>query len=147
MIALAIAATLFAQDMTQAEMIDEAEQIGRAGYAMGVCSRHYDVQPEIMQRWTDDFRERAAAAGWSESVMVAALQSGVRKAGSALDLSVPTIEVGEPAFRAGVAAMFDRIKASCHRFQTEHSGLITDMDQGDRNADADLAITLRPLDE
>lgn len=147
MIALTLAIAILAQDMNQAEMMAEGEDIGRSVFAMGTCSGiGYTVHEENAGRWGQDYAERGVAAGWSEDVLIAATQSGNRMEEADLALTAPSHEGDDEVFRARVTALVERIKDRCHRLADEHANLISSLDQGDRNADAQLAIMLRPLD-
>ena len=146
MISAVIALLLIGQAMSQAEMIEEGDDIGRSAFAMGVCdSMGYTVHDDAAGRWGDDFFERGASAGWSTETLRSAFDAGGRNEEADIDLTVPDRGVDNSAFVAGVTAQVEKVKARCHRLAREHSGLISRLDEGDRNADAQLAIMLGSL--
>ena len=143
-----LAAVVAFQAMSQAELIHEGGQIGRASVAMGLCSRiGYTVSSDMGERWAEDFGQRATASGWSEDVTRAAIHMGVSTEVAEMDFRSPEPGLSAQQLRDFAANMVNRMKARCHRLASEHAGLISDLDQGDRNADAELAIMLAPLSE
>jgi hypothetical protein len=146
MIGFAFAIALLGQDMTQAEMIAEGAQIGRAAAAIGVCGElGYTVYQDTGRRWADDFEERGVMSGWSIGVLSSAIEAGTADEVAEMDLTMPTHSGDDDAFIAAATAVYDRLKARCRRLGVERAGLISGLDAGDRNADAKLAIMLAPL--
>jgi hypothetical protein len=146
MIGIAFAIALIGQDMTQAEMIDEGAQIGRAAAVVGVCGElGYTVYQETGERWAEDYTERGLASGWSEGVLGSAIEAGSAAEIAEMNFTMPAHNGDAAVFNAAVTAVFDRLKARCRRLGAEHAGLISGLDAGDRNADAKLAIMLAPL--
>jgi hypothetical protein len=148
MIGLALAAALAAQDMTRDDLIAEGEAVGRSSVAMGLCGRlGYTVYQSTGEGWAADFGERAIASGWSEDVALAAIRMGAQAETAELNFDAPEHRGDDAAFRAEVGALFGQMKARCHRLAAEHAGLISNLERGDRNADAEMAILLSPLDQ
>ena len=146
MIVAAIALALLAQQMTQEDMISEGEQIGRAATAMGTCKAiGYSVDELAGARWAEAYMTRAAESGWTVEVADNAVDAG--SAAEALRLAVPQYDRSlTPSQLRGLATDFiTKVKARCRRLSAEVPGMIRDVDQGDRNADAQLAIMLRGL--
>jgi hypothetical protein len=143
-----LAAIAALQAMPQAELIREGGQIGRAAYAMGACMRiGYTVFPEALEQWQLGFGHRATASGWSERVASAAIRMGTSLESAEMDSRSPEPGLSAQQLRDFTGEMFNGLKARCHRLASEHPELIGNLDQGDRNADAELAIMLAPLNE
>ena len=141
-----VAVALLAQQMTQEDMISEGEQIGRAATAMGLCSGlGYSVDKDGGIAWARDFGDRAAGAGWDAALAERAIASGSVAEEARM---APPSDAGLNAeqLRNAAATYIAKVKARCHRLHDEHGGLISNLDQGDRNADAQLAIMLRGLE-
>ncbi len=64
-----------------------------------------------------------------------------------MDLRSPEPGLSDQQLRDFAGEMVARMKARCHRLASEHSGRIGNLDHGDRNANAELAIMLAPLSE
>ena len=146
MIALAFGLALLTQQMNQEDLISEGEQIGRAATAMGTCQAvGYPVDELAGARWADAYMTRAAESGWAVEVADNAVDAG--SAAEALRLAVPQYDPSlTPSQLHGLATDFiTKVKARCRRLSAEVPGMIRDVDQGDRNADAQLAIMLRGL--
>ena len=146
MIVAAIALSLLTQQMTQEELISEGTMIGRAGSAMGLCSAlGYSVDKGAGATWAQDFSQRVAGAGWDPALAERAIGSG--SVAEEVEMAPPT-EAGLNAeqLKNTAATYIAKVKARCLRLHDEHAGLISDLDQGDRNADAQLAIMLRGLE-
>lgn len=146
MIVAALAIALLAQQMTQEEMISEGAMIGRAGSAMGLCSAlGYSVDKSAGAAWAQDFSHRVAGAGWDPALANRAIASG--SVTEEAEMAPPTdAGLNAEQLRNTAATYIGNVKARCHRLHDEHAGLISDLDQGDRNADAQLAIMLRGLE-
>jgi hypothetical protein len=148
MIALILAGALLAQDYTQDEVIEEGERIGRAAAAMGMCkSFGYRVYEQTGAHWAQTFGEDAEASGWSASVVQSAIQAGTASELAEAALQDIPDAATDAEFVAQATAVVERVKARCRRLAQEHSGLISHLDEGDRNADAQLAIMVRPLSQ
>ena len=145
MIVAAIALALLTQQMTQEELISEGAVIGRAATAMGLCSGlGYSVDKDGGIAWARDFGDRAAGAGWDAALAERAIASG--SAAEEAEMAPPTdADLNAEQLRKTAAAYIAKVKARCHRLHDEHAGLISDLGQGDRNADVQLAIMLRGL--
>jgi hypothetical protein len=147
MIGIALALTLFGQEMTPAQLVTEGEDIGRALFAMGVCKAvGYTTHDDAAMTWGEDFGARATAAGFTEAIAQSAIEQGIQSEQAETDLPRPGPEVSPEEFRARITGAMSGIKSRCRRLSLEHSALISNLDQGERNADAQLAILMRPLD-
>lgn len=144
---MVLAGALLAQEMTRAEMDDEAGLIGAASVAIGVCGRFgYNVHPNTLDQWTNDFSHRAEASGWDEEVVAGAARRGAAEEQARLDLQPPPDDLTTGQLRIFAVAMLTRIKGRCRQLDANHAGLVSDLSDGDRNADAQFASVLQPLD-
>jgi len=147
MIGITFALVLLGQDMTQADLVMEGEAIGRSIFAMGVCKAvGYTTHDDAAMAWGEDFGVRATAAGFTEAIAQSAIEQGVQSEQAETDLPRPGSEVSTAEFRARITGAIEGVKSRCRRLSVEHSALIGNLDQGERNADAQLAIMMRPLD-
>ena len=111
MISAVIALLLIGQAMSQAEMIEEGDDIGRSAFAMGVCdSMGYTVHDDAAGRWGDDFFERGASAGWSTETLRSAFDAGGRNEEADIDLTVPDRGVDNSAFVASVNSYIESLR-------------------------------------
>ena len=146
MIALIFAGAMLGQNMTQAEMIAEGEELGRSLFALGMCgSMGYQTHEDVGIQWAENFGERATASGWAASVGVTAIERGQNLEDAETRLDVPGDELSDSEFVEEVTAIVDALKVRCRRLAAEHPDLLSNIDQGDRNADAQRAIMLGPL--
>ena len=147
MIAALVAAVLL-QAMSQEQMILEGEKIGRAAAALGFCAGFgYTIDQEAAEHWGEDFGERAIMAGWSEAVVIEAIQSGT--AAEMADINPPAVDPGltDAEFVAEVTTFVEHMKARCRSLQVETPDLIRDIEAGDRSADEMLATIVRARSE
>ena len=143
-----IAFALALQAMPQAEFLAEGEQVGRLAGRSGACqSAGYEINDERGLAVAKDFSERAKAAGWNDDLIASAISSGSRL--EEIELS-PFTDVPEgmsdAELRRFATEFFATLKTRCASLAANYPGVIVDVEQGHRNADAKLAIMLRPLD-
>ena len=136
------------QTMPQSDFLAEGEQIGRLAGRSGACaSAGYEVDDERGLAIANDFSDRAKAAGWPEDLIAEAISSGSRL--EEIELS-PFTDVPEgmsdAELRRFANDFFATLKTRCASLAANYPGVIVDVEQGHRNADAKLAIMLRPLD-
>lgn len=145
MIAALIIAVVI-QSMTRAEMLAEADDLGRSAAVMGACSSlGYTTYPEEGLAWAEEFSARAEQSGWGNVVVRAAVDAGVDAEELELNLALPPNTATDDELVSKATAWVDAMKAKCHRLHSDHAGLIGDLPTGDRNADARLAVMLAPL--
>ena len=148
MIGLALALVLGGQNMSQADLIYQGERIGRMSAAAGACAAiGYEVDPSVGERLVDGYGRAALASGWSEDVAVAAINSGASRERLESESFEPPAGASGPELRRFATAAFARSKERCHDLEWRYPGVIVDLERGDRNVDARLAIMLQPLDD
>lgn len=134
------------QTMSQSDLLAEGERLGRMTAVMGVCSSMgYAIDEEGGGRLAADFEARAVAAGYMKSVAVQAFRSGVEREKLDLRMDAEVSEMTDEQLRRYATDTITRIKRRCREVAGERPGLISDLARGEQNADAQLAIMLRPL--
>lgn len=142
----ALAAVAFLQTMTQAELLAEANDLGRSAAIMGACSSlGYTIYQDEGIGWAESFSARAQRSGWSQEVVDAAVEAGVDDAEQDMNLTLPPERGSNEDLIVQATAWIEAMKAKCHGLHRDHAGLIGDLANGDRNADARLAIMLGPI--
>ncbi len=145
MLSLMIALALAGQDMTESGLLAEGERIGRAASAMGLCEETgYTVHEDAREVWSNDYFARGAASGLSAETLRAAVDAGREKEDAEFNFTIPGGGDGS-AVVALIKTYVQRVKVRCHDVAEQRAGLITDLQDGDRNADAQLEIMFGPL--
>lgn len=136
------------QSMPQSDLIFRGENVGRFSAAAGACEAiGYEIDEDVGVGLIEQFRKAALAAGWTEETAAAAVSAGAALHQSEMELAEPPEGASDADLRRYAVTMFARFKEQCHDLERRYPGVIVDLERGDRNADARLAIMLRPLDD
>ena len=128
---------------TEAEVVDEGRSIGRMSAALQVCADiGYDTRSERATEIEHDSLGRAIKAGWHWGQWRMAFDDGVEREQADLDLtSERDLPRDEMEIRLPQALV--RVKARCRDLAKRYPGVIENLDEGDRRAEAQVAGWLR----
>lgn len=149
MIALALALAIQQPVvMTQDAFVDRGIALGRMAASAGACeSAGYEVDRELGVDLAETYAAEAKEAGWPESLAAEAIRTGSDMGAQDLQVRMEVADADDPLLEDKARAAFGWLKAHCHSAAQAYPGLIPDVESGDRNLDARVAIILRPLHE